>query len=66
MNIKVTEVIELIEKEKSVLNAIIKGLENSKEELEDPDRILTRYQERVKECNTLILMFSELLIDKEV
>lgn len=65
MNIKVNDVIELIEKEKKVLNAVIKGIKNSKDELEDPERMLNRYEERVKECNRLILMFSELLIDNE-
>ena len=65
MKLDVREVIEIIENEKSVLNAVIKGVENSIEELEDYDRLLTRYQERVRECNRLIITFNTLLENKE-
>lgn len=65
MKLNVKEVIEIIENEKSVLNAVIKGVENTTEELEDKDGLLARYQERVRECNRLILTFSTLLEDKE-
>lgn len=65
MRLDVKDVIEIIENEKRVLNAIIKGIENSTD-LEDQDRFLARYKERVKECNLLIVTFSTLLETKEI
>ena len=64
----VKEVIEIIESDKRVLNAVIKAVENSTdlEDLEDQDRLLTRYKERVRQCNILILAFNTLLENKEV
>ena len=68
MKLDVKEVIEIIESDKRVLNAVIKAVENSTdlEDLEDQDRLLTRYKERVRQCNILILAFNTLLENKEV
>lgn len=65
MKLDVKDVIEIIEREKKVLKAVINASECVKD-LEDQERLITRYEERVSECNLLIITFNALLENKEI